>query len=35
MQPWAQSDKAINFCKDNHINYIHDACIMIQKNIQQ
>jgi len=32
MQPWAESDTAINFCKDNWIECIHDACIMIQKN---
>lgn len=32
MQPWAESNTAINFCKDNWIACIHDACIMIQKN---
>ncbi len=31
MQPWAQSDKAIDFCKKNEIECIHDACIMIQR----
>ncbi len=31
MQPWAQSDIAIEFCKKNSIDCIHDACIMIQK----
>jgi len=31
MQPWAQSDTAIEFCKKNKIECIHDACIMIQR----
>lgn len=31
IQPWAQSDTAINFCKKNSIDCIHDACIMIQR----
>lgn len=31
MQPWAQSDAAIDFCKKNSIECIHDACIMIQR----
>lgn len=31
MQPWAQSDTAIEFCKKNNIECIHDACIMIQR----
>jgi len=31
MQPWAQNDTAIYFCKKNNIECIHDACIMIQK----
>lgn len=35
MQPGAQSNAAINFCKDNWIECIHDACIMIQKNTKE
>jgi len=31
LQPGAQSDAAIQFCKKNHIECIHDACIMIQR----
>jgi len=31
MQPGSQSDEAIQFCEDNNIECIHDACIMIQK----
>lgn len=31
LQPGAQSDAAIEFCKKNHIECIHDACIMIQR----
>lgn len=31
LQPGAQSDWAIEFCKRNNIECIHDACIMIQK----
>ncbi len=34
MQPWAQSDVAIEFCKKNSIECIHDACIMIQRKNQ-
>jgi predicted CoA-binding protein len=33
MQPGAQSDIAIEFCKTKSINCIHDACIMIQRKI--
>lgn len=33
LQPGAQSDAAIEFCKKNMIECIHDACIMIQRNI--
>lgn len=33
LQPGAQSDKAIQFCKDNTIECVHDACIMIQRKI--
>lgn len=31
LQPGAQSDSAIEFCKKNNIECIHDACIMVQK----
>ena len=31
LQPGAQSDAAIQFCKKNNIECIHDACIMIQR----
>lgn len=31
MQPWAESDIAINFCKKNWIECIHNACIMVQR----
>ena len=31
MQPGAQSDTAIEFCKTKSINCIHDACIMIER----
>jgi len=31
MQPWAQNDGAIDFCKKNNIECIHNACIMIQR----
>jgi hypothetical protein len=31
LQPGAQSDKAIQFCKENTIECIHDACIMIRR----
>ncbi len=31
LQPGAQSDAAITFCKNNWIECIHDACIMIQR----
>jgi predicted CoA-binding protein len=31
LQPGAQSDEAIEFCKKNTIECIHDACIMIQR----
>ena len=33
MQPGAENNTAINFCKDNWIKCIHDACIINQKNI--
>ena len=35
MQPWAQSDAAIDFCKKNGIECVHDACIMIQRKTQK
>ncbi len=31
LQPGAQSDAAIQFCKKNNIECIHNACIMIQR----
>ncbi len=31
MQPWTQSNAAIDFCKKNDIECIHDACIIIQR----
>ena len=31
LQPGAQSDAAIQFCRKNNIECIHDACIMIQR----
>lgn len=30
-QPGAASDGAVSFCKINDINYINDACIMVEK----
>ena len=35
LQPGAQSDAAIEFCKRNNIECIHDACIMIQRKIEK
>ncbi len=32
MQPWSESKKAISFCQKNKINFIANACIMIEKN---
>lgn len=32
-QPGASDKNCIDFCKDNNIKYIADACIMIQNNI--
>lgn len=31
LQPGCESDEAINFCKDNGIECIHGACIMIER----
>ncbi|MFA6256419.1 MAG: CoA-binding protein [Candidatus Absconditabacterales bacterium] len=31
LQPGSQSDAAIEFCKKNTIECVHDACIMIQR----
>lgn len=31
MQPGAESDKAIEYCKENKMEYIYNACIMIQR----
>ncbi|MEI6773499.1 MAG: CoA-binding protein [bacterium] len=33
LQPGAQSDTTIEFCKKNNIICVHDACIMIQRKI--
>ncbi len=33
LQPGAESDAAIAFCKKNNIECTHDACIMIQRKI--
>jgi uncharacterized protein len=30
LQPGAQSQKAIDFCRDNNISVIHDICVMIE-----
>lgn len=30
MQPGAESDKAIEYCKTNNIQYIANACVMIE-----
>jgi predicted CoA-binding protein len=32
MQPGSESDKAIKYCKDNDINCIHNACVIIRNN---
>ncbi len=31
-QPWAENNDCIEFCKKNNIEYIANACIMIQSN---
>ena len=31
MQPWSESDAAILFCKQHAIDYVANACIMIEK----
>ena len=31
-QPWAESNNCIEFCEKNNIEYIANACIMIQSN---
>ncbi len=31
MQPWAESEQAIQFCKTNNIKYTSSSCIMIQR----
>jgi len=35
LQPGAQSETTIEFCRRNNIECIHDACIMIQREIQK
>jgi len=32
LQPWAENETIVKYCKDNDIECIHNACIMIQKN---
>jgi len=32
MQPWSESEEAINYCQKNNINCISNACIMLKKN---
>ncbi|MFA5358432.1 MAG: CoA-binding protein [Patescibacteria group bacterium] len=31
MQPGSESAEAIEFCKNNNINCVHDACIMVAR----
>jgi len=31
LQPWAENKEAINYCKENNITCIHNACIMIKR----
>jgi uncharacterized protein len=30
LQPGAQSQKAIDFCRDNSIKVVHDVCVMLE-----
>ncbi|MFT4305006.1 MAG: CoA-binding protein [Candidatus Woesearchaeota archaeon] len=30
MQPGSESEKAINFCKENNIEVIYNSCIMVK-----
>jgi uncharacterized protein len=30
LQPGAQSQKVIDFCRDNNISVVHDVCVMIE-----
>ncbi len=30
MQPGSEDEKAINFCKRNHINVVYNTCIMVE-----
>ena len=32
MQPGSESEKAINFCKENNIEIIYNSCIMVKTN---
>lgn len=31
LQPGAVNEKVLNYCKENDINCIHDACIMVKR----
>ncbi len=31
MQPGSESEKAINFCKENNIKIVHGICVMIER----
>ena len=31
MQPGSESEKAINFCKDNNIKVLHGVCVMVER----
>lgn len=31
MQPGSESQKAINFCKENGIEVVHDVCVMVKR----
>lgn len=35
MQPWSQNDASIQKCLDNWINCVHNACIMLEKNVPE
>jgi uncharacterized protein len=31
LQPGAQSQKTIDFCRDNNISVVHDVCVMLER----
>ena len=35
MQPGSESEKAIQYCKDNGIDVVHSVCIMVQRRKDQ